>query len=154
MTAAVERALSRYAALELETGVERASPQRLIIMLYEGALKAIFSAKAAIARRDVAAKGEALSKAISIIDQGLAPALDLESGGEIAQNLLALYDYMSMRLLQANLKNDVHSLDEAGRLLSELKQAWEILEQRDKPVTPHVAEPPAERRASVSLGKA
>jgi flagellar protein FliS len=154
MTAAVERALSRYAALELETGVESASPQRLIIMLYEGALKAIFSAKAAIARRDVAAKGEALSKAISIIDQGLAPALDLESGGEIAQNLLALYDYILMRLLQANLKNDVHSLDEAGRLLSELKQAWEILEQRDKPVAPHAAEPPAERRPSVSLGKA
>ena len=153
MTALTDRALSSYSALEVETGIGSASPQRLIIMLYDGALKSVFAAKAAMARGDVAAKGAALSKAISIIDEGLRAALNLEGGGEIAHNLMALYEYISTRLLHANLKNDVKSLDEAGRLLSELKNAWETLEQRDKPTAPAPIEP-LERRASVSLGKA
>lgn len=153
MTASVERALSKYSALEVETGVESASPQRLIIMLYDGALKSVFAAKAAMARGDVASKGAALSKAISIVDEGLRGALNLEGGGEIAHNLMALYEYISTRLLHANLKNDAKSLDEAARLLSELKNAWETLEQRDKPAAPVPVEP-LERRGSVSLGKA
>jgi flagellar secretion chaperone FliS len=153
MTVWVERALNSYSALEVETGIDSASPQRLIIMLYEGAIKSVFVAKTAMARGDVAAKGAALSKAISIVEEGLRPALNLENGGEIAQNLMALYEYISMRLLHANLKNDSKSLDEAARLLSELKHAWEILEQRDRPAAIMSVEPP-ERRASVSLGKA
>jgi flagellar secretion chaperone FliS len=153
MTRSIERALSSYSALEVETGVESASPQRLIIMLYDGALKSVFAAKAAMTRGDVATKGEALSKAISIIDEGLRAALNVEGGGDIAQNLMALYEYISTRLLHANLKNDVKSLDEAARLLSELKNAWEALEQRDKPAAALPVEP-LERRASVSLGKA
>lgn len=153
MTALTARALNSYAALEVETGVESASPQRLIIMLYDGALKSVYTARAAFERRDVAAKGAALSKAISIIDQGLRAALNVEAGGEIAQNLVALYDYISSRLLHANLKNDIESLDEAARLLTELKHAWEILEQRDKPAAAVPVEP-LERRPSMSLGKA
>jgi len=152
MTALVERALKSYSALE-QTTVESASPQQLIIMLYDGALKSVFAAKAAIARGDVAARGAALSKAISIIDEGLRAALNLETGGEIAQNLMALYDYISTRLLHANVKNDVKSVDEAARLLGELKQAWEVLEQRDRPPAVVAMDPP-ERRPSVSLGKA
>lgn len=154
MTASIERALNSYSVMEVETGVASASPQRLIIMLYDGALKAVFTAKAAMGRGDIPAKGEALSKAISIIDEGLRAALNLESGGEIAQNLMALYEYISTRLLHANLKNDPSSLEEAARLLSELKHAWEILEQRDRPVPPLAAEAPPERRGSISLGKA
>ena len=153
MSASIQRALSSYSALEVETGVAAASPQRLIIMLYDGALKSVFAAKAAMARGDVASKGEALSKAISIIDDGLRSTLNLEAGGEIAQNLMALYEYISSRLLQANLKNDAPALDESARLLSELKGAWEILEQRDKPAAVVPVEP-LERRGSVSLGKA
>ena len=152
MTALVERALKSYSALEVTT-VESASPQQLIIMLYDGALKSVFAAKAAIAHGDVAARGAALSKAISIIDEGLRAALNLETGGEIAQNLMALYDYISTQLLQANVKNDVKSVDEAARLLGELKQAWELLEQRERPPAVVPMEPP-ERRPSVSLGKA
>jgi len=152
MTALVERALKSYSALEVTT-VESASPQQLIIMLYDGALKSVFAAKAAIARGDVAARGAALSKAILIIDEGLRAALNLQSGGEIAQNLMALYDYISTRLLHANVKADVQSVDEAARLLGELKQAWEVLEQRERPPAVVPMEPP-ERRPSVSLGKA
>jgi flagellar secretion chaperone FliS len=153
MSAVYQRAADSYSSLELETSIAGASPQRLIVMLYDGALKAVFTAKAAMARGDVAAKGEALSKAIAIVDEGLRPALDMQAGGDIAQNLAALYTYISTRLLYANLKNDQASLDEAARLLSELKQAWDALEQRAKPAAQPQPEPVA-RRASVSFGKA
>jgi flagellar protein FliS len=153
MTPTTERALNAYSALEVETGVTNASPQRLVIMLYDGALKATFAAKAAILHGDTAAKGEAISKAISIIDEGLRAALDQEAGGEIAANLAALYDYIASRLLYANLKNDQGSLDECARLLSELRGAWEELEQRSRPVEAMVPVAPPEARAPVSFGK-
>src|SRR5262245_52783790 len=108
-----------YSSLDIETGIAGASPQRLIVMLYDGALRAIFDAKVAMARSEIAQKGGAISKAIAIIQEGLRPALDLNAGGEIAANLMALYDYIVTRLLYANLKNDPHSLDESAHLLSE-----------------------------------
>ncbi|MEO8630962.1 MAG: flagellar export chaperone FliS [Betaproteobacteria bacterium] len=144
-----------YASMELETGVTGASPARLIVMLYEGALKSIFVAKAAMAQNDTPTKGSAISRAIAIIDEGLSPALDLKAGGEIASNLKLLYQYICSRLLYANLKNNVSSLDEAARLLTDLKSAWEALEQRDRPTAPAVPVPePQTRRAPVSFGKA
>ena len=133
MTALANRAVTAYSALEIETGVAGASPLRLIVMLYDGALKAIYAAKVAMERGEIASKGSAISKAIAIIDEGLRPALDLDAGGEIAANLMALYQYVTGRLLYANLKNDRRALDEAARLLSELRSAWEMLEQRARP---------------------
>lgn len=150
----VERALNSYSVMEVETGVESASPQRLIVMLYEGALKAVMTAKTAILRGDVAGRGAALSKAISIVDEGLRASLNLETGGEIAANLMALYDYISTRLLSANLKNDMGAVEEVARLLTELKQAWEILEQRSRKAAVAPAMEPPAQRASMSFGKA
>ncbi len=156
MNAAVERAVDTYTRLEVETGVAAASPQRLVVMLYDGALKAVLNAQAALARGDLPERGAAISKAISIIDEGLRPALDLEAGGEIAGNLLALYDYVANRLLYANLKGHGQSLEEAVHLLSELKSAWEALERQSQPVRTaesvegHTAGP----RPALSYGKA
>jgi flagellar protein FliS len=130
MTAMVEQAAQKYARLEVETGVAAASPQRLIVMLYDGAVRSLLAAKAAFAAGDVAGRGARISKAISIIDEGLRPAVDPTAGGEIAQNLLRLYEYIVNRLLLANLKSDAASLDEAIALLSELKGAWEMLERQ------------------------
>jgi flagellar protein FliS len=93
-------------------------------MLYDGALVALLSAKTNIAANNIAAKGTAISKAITIIDNGLRASLDKTAGGEIAANLDALYDYMSRRLLHANLKNDVPAIEEVHRLLSDLREAW------------------------------
>lgn len=153
--ALMDHALNTYSATEVETGVASASPQRLVIMLYDGALKAIFAAKTAMVQGNTGAKGEATSKAIAIIDEGLRASLDMTAGGEIAVNLAALYEYMASRLLYANLKNDQGSLDECVRLLSDLRGAWEELERRSKPIETSVpAAPPVERRAPVSFGKA
>jgi flagellar protein FliS len=78
-------------------------------------------------REETAAKGASISKAITIIDEGLKACLDKSAGGELAQNLSSLYDYMNQRLLIANLKNDTGILDEVSQLLTELKGAWESI---------------------------
>jgi flagellar protein FliS len=122
-------------------------------MLYDGAVKAVHAARAALARGDVAGRGTAISKAIAIVDEGLRPALDLKAGGEIAANLSGLYDYIVNRLLYANLKQDEGSLEEAARLLSELKSAWETLDRKargDAAGEPGAAE---ERRTTLSYGR-
>jgi len=124
MFGTMKRGVNAYANVGLETGVASASPHKLIIMLYDGALAALMGAKGNIATGNIAAKGTALSKAITIIDNGLRASLDKEAGGEIAANLDALYDYMSRRLLQANLHNDVAIVEEVHRLLADLREAW------------------------------
>jgi len=156
MNAAAGRAVNTYTRLEIETGVAAASPQRLIVMLYEGAIKAVLVAQAALARGDLAERGSAISKAISIIDEGLRPALDLEAGGEIAANLMALYEYLVHRLLYANLKAHEPSLSEALRLLTELKGAWETLERQMQatPAPEATAAATQAPRPALSYGKA
>lgn len=140
-------AINTYANVGLETSVTTADPHKLILLLYQGALLAISSAKNNMLRNEIAAKGKHISHAIMIIEEGLKASLDKNAGGELAQNLSALYEYMSQRLLVANLKNDVAALDEVSRLLSELKGAWEAIrpvvapEQAEAAPTPQPAEP-------------
>ncbi len=129
-------ALKTYANVGLETGVTAADPHKLILMLYQGAMLAISSAKNQILRKEIAAKGKSISHAITIIDEGLKSSLDRNVGGELALNLSALYDYMNQRLLIANLKNDIDALDEVSRLLGELKEAWEEIRPSVEPAQP------------------
>ena len=78
-------------------------------------------------KKDVPTKGMAISKAIEIILNGLKVSLDYEAGGELAQRLGALYDYMTQRLLYANLHNSRPAMDEVTQLLTDLKSAWEAI---------------------------
>lgn len=118
-----------YAAVEIESGVHAADPHKLISMLFQGALLAIANARNGMLRKDIPAKGSAISKAIMIIGEGLQASLDKNVGGELAQNLDALYGYMCNRLLVANVNDDVAALDEVSRLLGELKGAWDSIRQ-------------------------
>jgi len=120
-------AVRAYANVGLETGVNSAHPHRLITMLFDGALLAVARARQAMAARDIAARGAAISKAIQIIDEGLKASL-MDTGSDLASNLRALYDYMGRRLLFASLKNDAGALDEVTRLLTEIKEAWNAIE--------------------------
>lgn len=122
-------AIKTYAKIGVESGVTAADPHKLISMLYQGALLAIANAKNGILRKDIPAKGAAISHAISIIDEGLNASLDKKVGGDLAQNLSSLYEYMGKRLTQANLNNDIAALDEVARLLNDLKGAWESIRQ-------------------------
>ena len=123
-------AAQAYARIGLETGVAAASPQRLIVMLYDGAIAALADARGHMVEGRTALKGRAIGKAISIVDEGLKAALDVGQGGAIARQLMELYDYIGHRLLLANLRDDVSLLDEASRLLGELRAAWQTLVER------------------------
>ena len=113
-----------YAQVSVESGVMSASPHQLIEMLFDGANSALVRARLFLAQGDIAAKGEALSKAINIIDNGLKAGLDQENGGEIADHLSSLYDYMIRRLLLANLRNDCQAIEEVEGLLGNIAEAW------------------------------
>lgn len=116
-----------YAKVGIETGVTAASPHKLIVMLYDGALVSVAAAIRHMREGNIPEKGAAISKAITIIDSGLRASLDKKVGGDIAQGLDALYEYMGQRLLQANLKNQIELLEEVQRLLSELRDAWNAI---------------------------
>ena len=117
-------------------------------MLFQGALLAIVNAKNGMLRKDIPAKGAAISQAILIIDDGLKASLNKDVGGELAHNLAALYDYMTNRLLTANLKNDEIALDEVTRLLNDLKGAWESI--RPKTTSPSPASSTITRQQALS----
>lgn len=117
-------AATAYAKVGVETKVSTASPHQLIVMLYDGALLAINSAAVSMETGDIPNKGKSVSQAINIITNGLKASLDMSAGGDIAERLAALYDYMAQRLLQANLQNSRPALDEVGALLNELREAW------------------------------
>lgn len=114
----------QYAKISAASETESADPHRLIQMLIDGALAKLIVAKAMMERRDVAKKGENVSWAISIIG-GLQASLDMQKGGEIAQTLNALYEYMTVRLAQANATNDVSGLDEVIHLMKTIKEGWD-----------------------------
>jgi len=117
--------VNAYAQVGVETGVLAASPHRLIAMLYEGALKAIDQASACMMAGDIEKKGEAVARAVQIILVGLRAGLNREAGGELADNLYDLYDYMARRLFEANIKNSQEMLAEVRGLLVDIKGAWD-----------------------------
>lgn len=117
-------AISAYQKVGVDAAIEVADPHRLILLLFAGAQAAIGNARVAMQQQQIAARGEAISKAIDIIGNGLKVSLDLEQGGEIAQRLDALYDYLVLRLLRANLDGDLRALEEVATLLEEIHGAW------------------------------
>ncbi len=119
-------ALRQYQAIKTDADAAGASPHRLIQMLFEGALERIALARGCLARGDIGARGEAISKAIAIVG-GLRDGLDLGAGGELAANLDALYDYAQRRLMEAHRGADAAMLDEVAGLLGEIKSAWDAI---------------------------
>ena len=113
-----------YARVGVETGVMGANPHRLILMLYQGARKAIAQARMHLQQGNIGPRGEAISKAIGIIGSGLQASLNKDAGGEIAARLDALYSYMTRRLLEANIAQSEAMLVEVDGLLATLEEAW------------------------------
>jgi flagellar protein FliS len=101
-----------------------ASPHRLIAMLYQGARQAIALARMHLQQGNVPARGEAIGKAIGIVESGLQASLNLDAGGQIAMRLDALYAYIGRRLLEANMHASDAMLVEVDGLLATLEEAW------------------------------
>jgi flagellar protein FliS len=115
--------LAAYRSTSVHSGVAASDPHRLIVMLMDGALERIATARGIMQNGGGAEKGQLLHRAVAIIDE-LRNSLNLEAGGQISQNLDALYDYMCVRLMQANGANKPEGLDEVSRLLGEVRAAW------------------------------
>jgi len=128
-----QRGVNAYAKVGLETGVTAATPHKLIVMLYDGAIVAILNALTHMKSGNIQEKGKAISKAIQIIDNGLRASLDKEVGGSIALNLDALYEYMSSRLLTGNIQNDEAALEEVRGLLADLRDTWNQIGEAQTP---------------------
>lgn len=122
--AAYGRGAGAYARVGVESNVLSASPHQLIMMLFDGAQTSLRTAKIHMENGQMAEKGAAISKVLDIVNNGLLAALDREQGGEVAENLAALYEYVNTLLLQANLQNDAARLEEAEGLLESIGSAW------------------------------
>jgi len=132
MFGSMQRGVNAYAKVGMETAVISASPHKLIVLLYDGAITAIKNGATHMAAGNIIEKGAAISKALDIINNGLRASLDKKAGGDIAANLDALYVYMTERLLMANLQNKLALLDEVQTLLVDLRDAWNQI--GEKPV--------------------
>ena len=117
-----------YRTVGVETGVAGASPHRLVAMLFEGFGDAVNQARAAMQRREIEGKCTAIGRAVRIIDEGLRANLDIAAGGKLAHDLAALYDYIALRLTQANLRNDPAALDECASLIEPVRSAWAAID--------------------------
>ena len=116
--------ISAYQQVDLESEIRGADPHRLIILLFDGAESAMQQALVCIETKDIQGRSNALMKAIDIILSGLSASLNIEEGGELAQNLKALYDYMVSRLIYANVHQDPAAIREVQKLLGEISGAW------------------------------
>ena len=124
--ATARKGVSQYSNIHTETVMEEATPHRLVQMLMDGFIARVYTAKGAMQRADFEQKSIFISKAIGIIG-GLIEGLDLEKGGELAENLNSLYQYINNRLLQASRDNDEAILDEVVSLMKEIKAGWDAI---------------------------
>ena len=117
-------AANAYRQVGAHSGVESASPHMLIQMLFDGLFQCLNAARGAIQREDVEEKGRQISKAVRILQEGLVMGLDLEKGGELAENLKMLYDFAIRELTAANLHGDGGKVEEVIALLQPVAQGW------------------------------
>ncbi len=115
--------MNKAANAYFQTRVSTTDQGQLLLMLYDGALKYLAQARDKILAKDYAAKGVLISKVIDIINE-LSSSLNLEKGGSLATNLNNLYVLCTARLLQANLKMNIESLDSVTQILSGLRSAY------------------------------
>jgi flagellar protein FliS len=110
----------------LETAVETAHPARLVVMLYDGALRFLAQAKEAMEQHDYEQQNLYIQKTQRILAE-LISSLNFTAGGEIAANLFQIYTYLYNQLVQANINDDPSKVEHAITLLSELREAWDIV---------------------------
>ncbi len=113
----------RFAREYQRSQVETSSPVRLVVMLYDGAIRFLSLARERMADGNLEERHSNLIKAQNIIAE-LLSSLDLEQGGDIAANLRRLYSFMLQQLVEANLFDKPQPIDDVMRLLRELRESW------------------------------
>ena len=120
--------VSKYLTQQVMT----ASPAKLVFMLYERAIGSLQEAIAAIEAGDVEGRWRANNRAIEIISH-MWSTLDMDNGGEIAENLDRLFSFMLMRLTDVDLRNDPTPAQKVIELLLPLRDSWYDLAQGKTP---------------------
>jgi flagellar protein FliS len=118
---------SAYKAISVNT----ASPAKLVVMLYQGAIRFLKQAQEDIRSKDFAQKSQSVDRAVAII-QHLQGTLDMEKGGKISLDLDRLYTYVSSRIFDGSVKLDLTAFEEAIQLLTTLLSGWEEIAQREQ----------------------
>ncbi len=124
--------ISAYKNVAAHSVVLEAQPQELVTLLLDGALGRLAQARVQITSGQKSLKAGNLHRVVKIIDE-LSMSLNEERGGEIARNLSGLYDYMSGRVLHANIHDDVQAIDEVSRLLTEIRTGWAAAQASQQP---------------------
>lgn len=117
--------VNAYQAVQVDAAILGANPHELIAKLLAKAIDSTIKAKGYMADGDIENKSAHIKIAVSIISDGLRSSLDMEAGGELAQRLDALYEYMLGQLMKAHINNDVAILDGVVSLLAEIKSGWD-----------------------------
>lgn len=117
-------AYNSYHTVNLSAQTAQASPVQLVIVLMDGLLDELARARAHIEGRRYELKAISLDKCVNILN-GLASALDFDTGGDVVHNLGRLYDYCAQRLYQAGFELDLNKVDEVCGLITTLRGGWE-----------------------------
>ncbi len=134
---------SFYKKTSVDGEIFAAHPHKLILLLFDGALAAMNQAKGCLAQRDIPGKIRYITQAMKIVQMGLRASVDRRHDPVFANRLIELYDYVSHRLLHANVHNDLAAIDDAVGIVSGLRDAWVKIgpEVTGKPAT--AAAPPS-----------
>jgi len=129
----MNKKITQYQKAQKELTLLDADPHQVIQVLMRELIAQIYQAKAAISRKDIAAKSVSISKAVKIVG-GLQGGLNMKTDLEIANNLNDLYNYITIRLTDANVENSIEILDEIHNLFYPIKEAWDNISNEDKAV--------------------
>jgi flagellar secretion chaperone FliS len=114
-----------------EISINTASPAKLVVMLYEGAIRFLRQAENDIRIKDIAKKSQSVDRAVAII-QHLQGTLDLDKGGQVAFDLDRLYTYITSRIFEGSAKLDLKAFEEAIQLLTTLLSGWEEIARKEQ----------------------
>ena len=131
----------------LKQGVEGASQGQLIVMMYDAAVRFMKQAIKAIETKDIEGAHNNIIRTENIIYE-LMSTLNTDKGGEIADNLLKLYDYMIWELVDANTAKSIEKIENVLKVITPLRSAWKEIVSRDESKAPAQTEP---ERKSVSF---
>lgn len=118
------RSANAYRTVGVETAVAGADPHQLVALLYQALMQSLGAAKLSMQANDVPGKGKSIGRAVRLIEEGLKAGVNDAKGGALAVNLRGLYDYCTLVLTEANLKNDLKKIDEVISLMQPLADAW------------------------------
>ena len=117
-------ALAQYGQIKNDAQTSYASPHQLMLMLFDGAIEAISITVGAIENQNFELRSKQNTRSITIIN-GMRDCLDMESGGELSDNLYSLYQYMAQELFRASFKNDVDTIQNIQTMLKDIRESWE-----------------------------